>query len=57
MKVTVKGKATIKGPEAGGSSPNSTNGKKTDWGCGGRMVKRHSQDTHSAYNITKTQIY
>lgn len=57
MKVTVKGMAAIKVPEAGGSSPKSTNGKKIGWGCGDRMVERHSQDTHSAYNIIKTQIY
>lgn len=57
MKVTVKGMTTIKVSEAGGSSPKSTNGKKIDWDRGDRMVERHSQDTHSAYNIVKNQIY
>lgn len=57
MKVTVKGMVAIKVPEAGGSGPKGTNDKKTDWGYRDRMVVRESQDTHSAYNIMKKQIY
>lgn len=51
-KVTVRGMAAIKFQRLEAAVQRALNGE-TDWGCRDNMVERESQDTRSAYNITK----